>query len=186
MPGCKKSHCQRGHKLSGDNLYEYRGCRYCRACRAATNKKWLEGGCEPRESHVSVTADMLEYSRIYEKSNKSHRAALKKNRRKRIRKWYRDYKRTLVCSRCPENHLACLTFHHLEPSNKHSDVTAMVQGGSKIEKILAEIEKCIVLCAKLSRQRALGRKLRKDIMANGKVDAKRLWGLSLTRKGSTV
>ena len=147
MPGCKKSHCQRGHKLSGDNLYEYRGCRYCRACRAATNKKWLEGGCEPRESHVSVTADMLEYSRFYEKSNKSHRAALKKNRRKRIRKWYRDYKRTLVCSRCPENHLACLTFHHLEPSNKHSDVTAMVQGGSKIEKILAEIEKCIVLCA---------------------------------------
>ena len=28
----RQSHCNRGHPLSGDNLYQARGRRYCRAC----------------------------------------------------------------------------------------------------------------------------------------------------------
>ena len=28
----KKTHCKRGHALSGENLYVYQGRRYCRAC----------------------------------------------------------------------------------------------------------------------------------------------------------
>lgn len=33
--GSKKSHCKRGHELSGDNLYvSPQGIRHCRACRA--------------------------------------------------------------------------------------------------------------------------------------------------------
>ncbi len=28
-----KTHCRRGHPYDADNLYEYRGMRYCRACR---------------------------------------------------------------------------------------------------------------------------------------------------------
>lgn len=30
----RKSHCKRGHPLSGDNLYRRNGRRHCRACRA--------------------------------------------------------------------------------------------------------------------------------------------------------
>lgn len=28
-----KTHCKRGHSYSGDNLYVFRGGRYCRACK---------------------------------------------------------------------------------------------------------------------------------------------------------
>lgn len=31
----RKTHCKRGHPLSGDNLYERNGRRHCRACRSA-------------------------------------------------------------------------------------------------------------------------------------------------------
>lgn len=31
-PGAIKTHCKRGHELSGDNLYVYRGSRHCSAC----------------------------------------------------------------------------------------------------------------------------------------------------------
>jgi hypothetical protein len=34
----KKTHCLRGHPLSGDNLYLHRGKRHCRACRAADDR----------------------------------------------------------------------------------------------------------------------------------------------------
>ena len=34
-PGRDKTHCKRGHPLSGDNLYLHGGRRHCRACRRA-------------------------------------------------------------------------------------------------------------------------------------------------------
>lgn len=34
-----KTHCLRGHPLSGTNVYRYRGNRHCRACRAMHDRK---------------------------------------------------------------------------------------------------------------------------------------------------
>ena len=33
------THCKRGHALSGDNVYEYRGMRHCRACKAVRQRE---------------------------------------------------------------------------------------------------------------------------------------------------
>lgn len=35
----KKTHCKRGHPLSGDNLYKNSGRRHCRECRKIASKK---------------------------------------------------------------------------------------------------------------------------------------------------
>lgn len=32
----KKTHCPKGHKLSGDNVYIYRNSRWCKKCRKYT------------------------------------------------------------------------------------------------------------------------------------------------------
>ncbi len=38
-----KTHCPQGHPLSGDNLYvPPAGGRYCRTCRAAADRRWLQ------------------------------------------------------------------------------------------------------------------------------------------------
>jgi hypothetical protein len=36
------THCKRGHELSGDNVYSYRGKRECRECRRVTFRAWRE------------------------------------------------------------------------------------------------------------------------------------------------
>jgi Recombination endonuclease VII len=39
----KKTHCKRGHPLSGDNLYvSPQGIRYCRLCSTARTQRWYQ------------------------------------------------------------------------------------------------------------------------------------------------
>lgn len=76
---------------------------------------------------------------------RAEHAGKKKLRKVEVRCWYNEFKKNLGCSRCPERHPACLTFHHL--GGKDMDVSRMVQEGYCIETILAEIAKCVVLCA---------------------------------------
>lgn len=69
-------------------------------------------------------------------------------RRERISKELNDYKATLKCSNCPENHPACLEFHHVcEKGEKEFDIGNALRIGYSIKRIFEEIEKCIVLCA---------------------------------------
>jgi hypothetical protein len=63
----------------------------------------------------------------------------------RKREWFRQFKSTLSCERCPENHPACLQFHH-KNGDKTKNISDMVIRWSE-ERILEEIAKCEVLCA---------------------------------------
>ena len=94
---------------------------------------------------------LREYNREYYRRNREHllRKQKEKNRRlaKRKRQWLAGIKKTLECERCGENHPATLTFHHKDSSEKDFEIgNAIVLGYSK-KRILAEIEKCEVLCA---------------------------------------
>lgn len=73
-------------------------------------------------------------------------------RRKTLKLWYNELKLTLKCSRCTENHPACLEFHHLNSDEKEVDISNMVNNCYSKSKILAEISKCQVLCANCHRK----------------------------------
>jgi len=77
-----------------------------------------------------------------------------RNKRNKIRnkEWYREYKSKLKCNRCPETHIACLEFHHSDPTKKEFNVSIQIRGTYSIEKIKKEIEKCEVLCANCHRK----------------------------------
>lgn len=54
------------------------------------------------------------------------------------------------CEHCNENRLVCLTFHHINPKEKITEVTAMMNNrriNATEEDILTEVEKCILLCS---------------------------------------
>lgn len=71
-----------------------------------------------------------------------------RKRKKQLRKWFNGYKQTLVCSKCGENHPACLEFHHLNEKTKSFRISeAIEQRGCSKDRIMSEISKCIVLCA---------------------------------------
>lgn len=67
-----------------------------------------------------------------------------------VASWWRDYKKQFSCSTCGENHPACLDFHHPD-GTKEKNVARMASNGSKRE-LLAEIAKCIPLCANCHRK----------------------------------
>ena len=71
---------------------------------------------------------------------------------KKSREWYIDYKSTLKCSICDENHPACLDFHHEDRDIKESEIARLAGHTFSIEYIMVEINKCIVLCANCHRK----------------------------------
>lgn len=73
-------------------------------------------------------------------------------RRMKIKKWFQEYRKTLRCNRCPENHPATLDFYHKNREEKESCVTAMISAGRSKENILKEIAKCEVLCSNCHRK----------------------------------
>lgn len=96
------------------------------------------------------------YNREYREKNKErfaqHYRKKALRRGKEIRAWFQEYKRTLKCNRCPENHPACLDFHHVNGSEKKYTVNEMVTRRWGRARILKAIEECEVLCANCHRK----------------------------------
>lgn len=63
-----------------------------------------------------------------------------------------EIKSNLSCAKCHYNEYAtALDFHHLDPTKKDTTVARMLSNNYTLEKTLAEIEKCICLCANCHR-----------------------------------
>ena len=56
------------------------------------------------------------------------------------------------CAHCDEDDPICLEFHHEDRKMKTYDIAQLVNSGCSIEKLRAEIKKCIVLCANCHRK----------------------------------
>jgi len=83
-------------------------------------------------------------------NNKQSEVEHVKRRKKKLKKWFEEYKKKLSCTKCKENHPATIDFHHLR--KKKEGVSYMVANGYSIEKIKNEIRKCVVLCANCHRK----------------------------------
>jgi hypothetical protein len=62
----------------------------------------------------------------------------------RVREYIIQYKREHPCA-CGESHVACLQFHHLDPTQKEMTISKSLQKGWA--RIKNEISKCKVVCA---------------------------------------
>jgi hypothetical protein len=102
-----------------------------------STKQWQQANKERIAAH----------SRAYYQRNKEACKAASRKRKLRAAEWLKNYKATLSCIRCGENHPACLQFHHRNPNEKKADLGLAVGNGWNIERIMKEIEKCDVLCA---------------------------------------
>lgn len=77
--------------------------------------------------------------------------ATKKRIRIERREWFLNLKKTFKCENCSLNDHRVLDFHHLDPLTKFKEVSVLGSSGFAKETILAEIEKCRVLCANCHR-----------------------------------
>lgn len=91
------------------------------------------------------------YARAWYHKNKAAHVARVRVNNHRHRDWLRAQKTGKACARCTESDPNCLDWHHLDPLTKEFEVgTSHSRAGKK--RTLAEIAKCILLCANCHRK----------------------------------
>lgn len=91
--------------------------------------------------------EMRKYRREWYNRNKEHAKQMLIKRRKDLKEWITEIKSKLKCEQCKFDHIACLHFHHTDPSKKEITISTAIHNGWQRDRILKEIEKCKVLCA---------------------------------------
>ncbi len=92
-----------------------------------------------------------EYMRKWYVENRAKHISYVRNRDKKIKLWLKEYKATLKCEKCEENHPACLDFHHINPKDKKFSIGRIKDFMSR-RVLKAEIAKCRVLCSNCHRK----------------------------------
>ena len=94
---------------------------------------------------------LLAKSKDNSKKNRHRVTASLRRRRRELSDWLWSFKCGKSCE-CGENHPSCLDFHHLDPSLKENIVSKMVCMAASRDRILLEIEKCILICSNCHRK----------------------------------
>ena len=92
-----------------------------------------------------------EYLKAHYQANKEYYKEKSRRRASELREWLLEYKSQLKCVDCGEDHPACLEFHHV--GKKDLEIADTIQNGWTKERILAEIERCDVLCSNCHKKR---------------------------------
>ena len=100
-----------------------------------------------------------EYNKQYHKRwygrNRGDRIEQVRRRKAGIREWMRELKESLACMNCGlsgKDNAWALEFHHRNHESKDQLVSSMVASGLAKKRILAEIEKCDVVCSNCHRK----------------------------------
>jgi hypothetical protein len=91
-----------------------------------------------------------EYLRKYYLANKEKVLAATAAAKKRARDCWREFKATLACEKCGQNHPATLDFHHIVRHESNRKVHMLLRNWN-LKAAKEEIKKCQVLCANCHR-----------------------------------
>ena len=93
---------------------------HCKPCLDVVTEAWRQRNRDKRNTQIKQR-----YQTMWERLN--------------------AYKSELGCACCPERSAVCLDLHHVDPSQKEADPSRFV--GCSWERLMAEAEKCIVVCS---------------------------------------
>lgn len=92
----------------------------------------------------------------YAKSDKQPVIDRSNRNNKKLWQRYKDWKLTQQCCICGESSPECLDLHHVDPAIKDGNIGDIVSKYNW-QKVLAEIAKCVVVCANCHRKIHSGR-----------------------------
>jgi hypothetical protein len=90
------------------------------------------------------------YVNTYYEKNKTAVIAATRVSTKKYKDQWREYKATLSCIKCGQNHPATFDFHHIDSSTKEASVNKLIKYRA-FKRAMEEIKKCVVLCANCHR-----------------------------------
>lgn len=115
--------------------------------------------------HACILCNREHQKKVYSRNKAYHKKYYHQNKSKIISKNRERHKiksRQLIilylkkksesgCAKCGFSDGRALDYHHVDPKTKDGSVSEMIGWAYSIEKIDAEIEKCIVLCSNCHR-----------------------------------
>lgn len=121
--------------------------KYCPGCRTEKDTSEFRSNIKRKDGlqGYCIVCDKAKQSKHYQENKAKYVQRAIKSRQLNVQ-WWKDYKKTLKCSKCQEDHPSCLQFHHLNPDNKEVTISKVIRRWGK-DKILQEVAKCEVLCA---------------------------------------
>lgn len=121
-------------------------CKDCGCEKSITEfAKHPRTGTQPRCKECQ-----RQLSKQWYRENKAKQIASVRKNNKRYTDAFKIWKSAQKCSVCGESHPPCLEFHHLDSDDKIGDVSNTKM--QSIPKIVAELNKCAVLCANCHRK----------------------------------
>jgi hypothetical protein len=99
---------------------------------------------DPIQQKEAQRRSYLRNKEIYKKHNQK--------RRKERKEWFLKQLIGRSCSICKEAEQSCLDFHHLDPHKKDERVSRLLNEFRSLERILAEMDKCILICSNCHRK----------------------------------
>lgn len=126
--------------------------KVCSRCKEnKTEAEFKKNRTKPDGLQIICSDCSKELNKIWYNKNKKNRLLKINQYRNKTINWLKEYKSTLTCSKCPENHPSCLEFHHIDPNSKLGNISEEVRNWS-IDRLKTELQKCIVLCANCHRK----------------------------------
>lgn len=119
-------------------------CGSCKTDLPESEFNWKNRSLNKRSS-VCKSCHRVYQTRYYIK----HRdvvIANSKQHTKFKRDKFRLWKSTLSCCLCGESDEVCLDFHHVDPTQKEYDITALASSNQSAAKLSEELKKCVVAC----------------------------------------
>lgn len=85
------------------------------------------------------------YNKKYYSKNRVDAIEYQLSRYNKITALFQEWRNTVCCSRCGENDIACIEFHHVDATQKEGNVARMAS--RSIGAVIKELNKCIVVCS---------------------------------------
>lgn len=141
--------------------------KVCSTCRRerdlsefrVTGKGYVISPC--RKCHAKYMRKWRKKSPCY---NPSHSKEANKRWYLTRKNEYESWKSKFSCSRCPENHPACIEFHHRDPATKEFNIGFAWRSGISMDRIMKEVEN-VTYFALIAIEKSIGSK--KYVLAVG-------------------
>lgn len=99
---------------------------------------------------MEQTEKQKEWKANHYENNKEGYKQKQQERRKSIKEFIDSCK--TKCIACGETDIACLDFHHIDKNEKEVTIPTAIKNKWGEERILKEINKCVVLCSNCHRK----------------------------------
>ena len=122
--------------------------KICTSCHEEKPKSAFSKNARRKDGLQTVCKQCKRlYNRSYYTSHKQEHLDKNTRIRQRNRAFLSEVKSNSCCAECGEHHPATLQFHHLDGTDKDETISTLCNSLASINRIKAEMAKCIILCA---------------------------------------